>query len=168
MQKIPVKLAAPGMKLAKAVVREDGITLVGEGVELSESLIARFEQSGISTITVKGNPVQMDGLPGSTDYDKRAERINHLFRKHTDNAFMMTLKKVLSQYFRLKAAAIAAAVAEAAAAEAAEAAAAAAAEEAEANGAAPADGAADAGMKKNAAQQGKNGIGSLLSRKVKA
>ncbi|MFV0347052.1 MAG: hypothetical protein ACK5JO_00595 [Halodesulfovibrio sp.] len=167
MQKIPVKLAAPGMTLAKAVVREDGITLVGEGVELSESLIARFEQSGISTITVKGHPVLLDGLPGSTDYGKRAERLDQLFRKHTDNTFMMTLKKVLSQYFRLKAAAIAAAAAEAAAIEAAEAAAAAAAEEAEANGEAPAEGAVAAGAKKNGAQQGKNGFGSLLSRKVK-
>lgn len=161
MQKIPVKLAAPGMKLAKAVVREDGITLVGEGVELSESLIARFEQSGISTISVKGNPVQLDGLPGSTDYGKRAERMDHLFRKHSDDNFMMTLKKVLTQYFRLKAAALAAIAAEAAEAEAAHEGQ----EGTEAEGAPQTEGAPSGAGK---SKQGKNGISALLSRKVKA
>lgn len=106
------------MKLAKAVVRDDGITLVGDGVELTESLIARFEQAGIGSITVKGNPVQMDDLPGGTDYSRRAARLDHLFRKHTDNTFMMTLKKVLNQYFKIKSAAIAAAAAAEAQAEA--------------------------------------------------
>ncbi len=123
MQKIPVKMAAPGMTLAKPVVRADGITLVGAGVELSEALIARFEQAAIGTISVKGTPVQMDDLPGDTDYGRRAARMDHLFRKHAGDPFMMTLKKVLSQYFRLKAAAVAAeAAAEAAAAETSEAA----------------------------------------------
>ncbi|GFM35686.1 hypothetical protein [Desulfovibrio psychrotolerans] len=111
MQKIPVKLAAPGMILAKPVVRDNGITLVGEGVELTESLIARFEQSGVGSVTVQGNPVQMDGLAGGTDFGRRAERMEHLFRKHGDDPFMMTMKKVLVQYFRLKAASAAAAAA---------------------------------------------------------
>lgn len=117
MQKIPVKLAAPGMILAKPVVRDNGITLVGEGVELTESLIARFEQSGVGFVTVQGNPVQMDGLAGGTDFGRRAERMEHLFRKHGDDPFMMTMKKVLVQYFRLKAASAAAAAAVAATAE---------------------------------------------------
>lgn len=108
MQKIPLSLAAPGMTLAKAVVREDGITLVGEGAELSEALLTRFEQSGIASITVKGTPVDMANLPGGTDYNKRAERLQHLFRKHSGDRFMMTLKNMLNQYFTLKAAALAA------------------------------------------------------------
>lgn len=96
------------MILAKPVVRDNGITLVGEGVELSDALVARIEQAGVGTVTVKGNPVQMDSLSGSTDYDRRATRMEHLFRRHATDPFMQTLKKVLIQYFRLKAAAAAA------------------------------------------------------------
>ena len=108
MQKIPLSLAEPGMTLAKAVVREDGITLVGEGTELSETLLARFEQSGISSVTVKGSPVDMSALPGGTDFTKRADRLPHLFRKHGEERFMLALQNMLAQYFTLKAAAMAA------------------------------------------------------------
>lgn len=108
MQKIPTNLAEPGMTLAKAVIREDGITLVGEGAELTEALIARFEQANISSVTVKGTPLDLASLPGGTDYAKRAERLEFLFRKHTESSVMMTLKRVFSQYFTIKAAALAA------------------------------------------------------------
>ncbi len=120
MQKIPLKLAAPGMTLAKPVVRDNGITLVGEGVELTPSLLARFEQSGIASVTVEGSPVRLDELAGGTDFGRRVERLDFLFRKHENDAFMVTLKKVIARHFHMRAAVLAAEEAARAAAKAAE------------------------------------------------
>ncbi|MFV0421748.1 hypothetical protein [Oleidesulfovibrio sp.] len=117
MQKIPLKLAAPGMKLAKAVERADGITLIGEGTELSEALIARIGQTGVSSIVVQGTPVDLDGLDGGADYGKIRKRLGPLFRKHEGDRFMLALRATLDRYFHAKAAE---AAAEAAALKAAE------------------------------------------------
>ncbi len=103
MQKIPVKLAAPGMKLAKPVTRENGMVVIAEGAELSESLIARLEQMNIERITVKGNPVDMNG-DGSSSWDKRAERLDHLFRRYRKDKWMSRVKGFFKGYFELKAA----------------------------------------------------------------
>lgn len=118
MQKIPLKLAAPGMKLAKAVERTDGITLIGADTELSEALIARIGQAGVSSIVVQGTPVDLDGLDGGADFGKIRERLGYLFRKHESDRFMLALRATLDRYFHAKAAE---AAAEAAALKAAEA-----------------------------------------------
>jgi len=56
MQKIPVEKALKGMVLAKPVARENGVVLMGEGTELSESLIGKLKDLEIQSITVKGRP----------------------------------------------------------------------------------------------------------------
>jgi len=104
MQKIPLKLAAAGMKLAKSVERADGIVLVGEGTELSDPLITRIGQAGVSSIVVQGSPVDMDGLEGGADYGRIRGRLEHLFRKHRDDRFMAALHGTFDRYFRAKAA----------------------------------------------------------------
>ncbi|MDD4732794.1 MAG: hypothetical protein PHX58_12755 [Desulfovibrio sp.] len=116
MQKIPLKLAQPGMVLARAVSRENGITVVAEGVELTEPLITRLESMKIERLVVKGNPVRMEG-GGSTAFDVRVERLDHLFRAYRDDQWMRKVKAFLANYFRLKAAAQAAAQAAAEAAQ---------------------------------------------------
>ncbi|MEK6591399.1 MAG: hypothetical protein AABZ11_12065, partial [Nitrospinota bacterium] len=57
MQKIPLSLAKPGMKLAKAVLNENGLILCGEGTELNEMLISRLAGMDIQRVTVEGHPV---------------------------------------------------------------------------------------------------------------
>jgi len=104
MQKIPLKLAQPGMVLARAVSRENGITVVAEGVELTDSLITRLESMKIERLVVKGSPVRMEG-GGSTAFDVRVERLDHLFRAYRDDQWMRKVKAFLANYFRLKAAA---------------------------------------------------------------
>ncbi len=108
MQRIPLKLALPGMKLARAVEREDGITVVGEGVELTQALIDRLGSMEIERVVVKGQPVNLAEVCGATAYDKRLERLDHLFRRHTSDQWMLKVKSFLSRYFELKAAAQAA------------------------------------------------------------
>lgn len=108
MQKIPLALAKAGMVLARSVVRENGITVVAEGYALTDSLIQRLEGMKIERIVVKGNPLRMEG-GGSTAYDQRLERLDHLFRAYGKDQWMRKVKAFLANYFRLKAAAQAAA-----------------------------------------------------------
>ncbi|MGE4291307.1 MAG: hypothetical protein AB7E32_03755 [Desulfovibrio sp.] len=107
MQKIPLKLARPGMVLARPVVRENGITIVAEGFELTDSLIQRLEGMKIERIVVKGNAVSMEG-GGTTAFDERLGRLDHLFRAYEKDQWMRKVKAFLANYFRLKAAAQAA------------------------------------------------------------
>ncbi len=111
MQKIPLKLAKPGMVLAKPVLRDNGLVLMAEGAELSQALLDRLERMEVGSITVKGNPVDMEGASGGTQYAKVIERLDHLFRKYKSDPFMNKLKVHLRNYFQVKAAAEAAALA---------------------------------------------------------
>lgn len=103
MQKIPLNLAKPGMKLAKPILRENGLVLVAENTELSESLLERLERMEVAMITVQGNPVDLGG-GGKNPYTIRIERLEHLFRKHGDDPWMVKLRTHLKDYFLLKAA----------------------------------------------------------------
>jgi len=108
VQKIPVRLAKPGMVLAKPLLRDNGLVLVAEGTEISEALLGRLASMNVEAVVVKGTPLDMEGLGGSSAYAKRAERLDHLFRKYRHDPFMAKLKARLKQYFQLKAAAQAA------------------------------------------------------------
>lgn len=103
MQKIPLNLATPGMKLAKPVTRENGMVVIAEGMELTDSLIARMENMNIDKIVVKGNPVDLGGEGGDTAFGKRLERLDHLFRRQ-DSPWMQKVKEFFHKYFKLKAA----------------------------------------------------------------
>ena len=105
MQKIPIDLARPGMKLAKAVVKEGGMTIMAEDMELTESLISRLENMKVDRITVQGHPVEMGGAGSGTVYAERVERLDVLFRRYTADKWMMRVKDRMTQYFRIKAAA---------------------------------------------------------------
>ncbi len=126
------------MVLAEPVMRSDGLTLAGPGLELTESIIERIQAAGADTVTVEGHPLEGDDEQGNLQ--ALADGLGRTFRRHKDNAFMMTLHNMLAEYF---AGAIAARKAreeaarkraEAAAKAAAEAAAKAAAQSAEAGG----------------------------------
>lgn len=105
MQKIPIDLAKPGMKLAKPVTKEGGMTIMAEGMELNDNHINRLQSMSIDRITVKGHPVDMGGAGAGTKWGERQERLDHLFRKHTTDKWMMRVKGRMAQYFRIKAAA---------------------------------------------------------------
>ncbi|MFP4071150.1 MAG: hypothetical protein ACLFTB_03785 [Desulfovibrionales bacterium] len=105
MQKIPLELAQAGMVLEKPLLRENGLVLVAEGTELTETLIGRLENMKITSIVVQGEPVEMEGMSG-TSYAKRIERLDHLFRGHEDQ-WMQKVKLFLRHYFQSRAAVVA-------------------------------------------------------------
>ncbi len=108
MQKIPIDLARPGMKLARPVERENGITVMAADMELTQPLIDRIQSMNIDRIIVHGHPVDMGGAMGGTKFDERLKRMPHLFRVYKKDKWMMMVQKRLESYFRIKAAAQAA------------------------------------------------------------
>ena len=108
MQRIPLKLAKPGMVLAEPLLRDDGITLAGVGFELTEAVIERFRQAGVSVIVVEGA-----GPGRSIELEQLASRLPMLFRRHAGNPFMMGLQGILAKHYAAKIAALKAAEEEA-------------------------------------------------------
>lgn len=59
MQRLSLDLLKPGMVLAKAVLNEKGMALCGEGAELSAAMIERLKRMCVSSVVVKGQPVDL-------------------------------------------------------------------------------------------------------------
>lgn len=97
MQKIPIRLAREGMILAQPVLDAEERVLMGEGVALTDSTIARLETAGIRTILIKGDP-----QAGPSGAQKVLDRLDHLFRKQEQESFMAAVKKMLIQYYNGK------------------------------------------------------------------
>ena len=93
------------MILAEAVMRPDGMTLAGPGLELTDSLIERIRNIGVGSIVVEGS----HGGGNAAELETVYTNLPHIFRRHTNDAFMMTLHNMLSQYFKRRIAEIKAA-----------------------------------------------------------
>jgi len=100
MQKIPLTLAKPGMKLAKPITKANGMPIIAAGVELTESLIDRLDGMGIDKVFVVG-----DAVAASQNPTERVARLDHLFRRLEDDPFQAKVKRYLREYFTIKAAA---------------------------------------------------------------
>jgi hypothetical protein len=103
MQKIPLELARAGMVLEKPIMRENGLILVAEGTELSETLIGRLRTMEVEFVLVHGHPLDLEGLGGESSAGKRLERLDQLFRRH-DDEWMLKVKAFLKNYFQSRAA----------------------------------------------------------------
>lgn len=107
MQKIPLGLAKPGMKLAKPAVKEGGMVIAAQGMEITERLIERLENMNVDSVVVEGNP--LDPSAGEdTPFARIAGRLDHLFRRYGEDKVMMQVKQALQGYFQMKAAHLAA------------------------------------------------------------
>lgn len=98
MQKIPLASAVTGMVLARDIVRNDnpkGPPICGKGVTLTDSLIERLKRMGVSTVTVEGRPVQMEG---DKSLEEILEDLDRRFNKVEDDPLTGKLKKIYRQY----------------------------------------------------------------------
>ena len=76
MQKIPLMLAKARMTLARDVFRGDspiGMPVCGKGTELTDALIARFDNMDIQTVYVEGHPVWEEGERSFDDLQRELE-----------------------------------------------------------------------------------------------
>ncbi len=103
MQKIPLKLATPGMKLAKPVMNDRGMTLCGPGTELTEQTIGRLSEMDVKRIAVEGHPIDTGREEKSLsqeldDLDVRFRRVDgDPLMKKIKNAFADVLKERAEQ-----------------------------------------------------------------------
>jgi len=93
MQKIPIHLAEPGMVLAKPIISETGMPLCGEETVLTESIIARLKKMQITSITLKGTPVDSGAKQASNA--ECVKELNARFSKIKNDPLMDKLKAAI-------------------------------------------------------------------------
>ncbi len=98
MQKISIEQAAAGMILAKPVTNPKGITLCGEGTELTDNLIQRLKAMEITRIAVEGHPVD-DGTDEMSP-ETLHEILEDRFRYVHDSPVLMTVKRIIWKRMR--------------------------------------------------------------------
>ena len=101
MQKIPLNQAVAGMVLAADVTKADGNVLAPADSPLDDTILRRLELAGIKKIVVQGKPVR--GADMGYNARARLKRLEHLFRAHQHDRFMMTLKNMLYKHFQERA-----------------------------------------------------------------
>lgn len=97
VQKIPLSLATPGMKLLYAVAGANGTPLAEANELLDSAALHRIELAGIKEIIVYDNAVP--GYDMGYNVVKRLERLPFLFRQQQDDVFMARLQGVLHKHF---------------------------------------------------------------------
>ena len=100
MQTMPLELVKPGMKLAKSVNNDKGMTLCGEGVVLTEALIGRLSDMGVRRVTVKGHPT--DTNDDGKSLSQQIDALDARFRYVEGNPLMRKVKHVLLEYLKQK------------------------------------------------------------------
>jgi len=92
MPKIPVGKLKPGMKLAKPVTAKNGMVMLGEGTELTETWIERIHDMDITSIFVDGPPVQ------TLSKEEALANLEARFAQVEDKPYMNLIKKVTKEH----------------------------------------------------------------------
>src|ERR1035437_6072456 len=98
MQKIPLMLAKSGMVLARDVFRGDspiGIPICGKDTELTDSLIARFENMDVQSVYVEGHPVWEEG---ERSFDDLLRDLDSRFSKTLQEPLSVVLHDIYKAY----------------------------------------------------------------------
>ena len=97
MQKIPLDRVQAGMVLASDVMTADGKVLAAADSSVDDAMLRRLELAGVTKLVVQGKPVP--GADMGYDTGARLKKLDHFFRAHQDNRFMMALKNMLFKHF---------------------------------------------------------------------
>lgn len=95
MQKLPIYLAKPGMILARAVAKDNGMALCAEGTELTAALIERLMQMNVTRLTVMGRPVDTGEQPKPVE--DRIRDMEGRFDRVRDDPLMMRIMDAVSR-----------------------------------------------------------------------
>jgi inorganic pyrophosphatase/exopolyphosphatase len=95
MQKISLKQATAGMKLAKPVENDRGMTLCGAGTELTGDTIDRLIRMEVKKITVEGHPV--DTGQEEKSLDQLLKELDGRFKKVAGDPLMKKIKRMISK-----------------------------------------------------------------------
>jgi hypothetical protein len=81
-----------GMRLAKPVLNENGMVLMGEDTELTDPMIERLRRADTATVYVKGMSKPEKSL------DEMLLDLNRRFEKVENEPYMPILKKALTEH----------------------------------------------------------------------
>ncbi len=98
MQRLPLAYIRPGMKTFEEVIDAQGRVLCGKGIELTEDLIQKFAELGVSYITVEGTPVK---LPWERTFSEEISLLEERF-KGIEDEFILQIKEILKEILAFK------------------------------------------------------------------
>ena len=98
MQRLPLSYIRPGMKTFEEVVDAQGRVLCGKGVEISETMLQKFHELGVSYITVEGAPVK---LPWEKTLEEELELLEKRF-SNVDDEFLLNVKEIIKEVLTMK------------------------------------------------------------------
>jgi hypothetical protein len=75
--------------------------LAPAGSPVNDALLRRLELAGVTKLVVQGKPVP--GADMGYDAQARANRLEHLFRAHQNDSFMMALQELWHKHFQARA-----------------------------------------------------------------
>lgn len=98
MIKVPVNSLKPGMKLAKPVLNDGGMILLGEGTELTEAHIGRLQKmSSMGNVSVVGDAkpektleqalAALDARFKKTENEPHMGMLKRIFRAHVEESY---------------------------------------------------------------------------------
>lgn len=94
MQRLPLSYIKPGMKTYEEVVDANGRVLCGKGVGLTADHIKRFEEFGVTFVTVEGNPVK---LPWEKELEEELKELEKRFEGITDEN-LLEIKRLFKEF----------------------------------------------------------------------
>jgi len=89
MPKISSDKLQPGMKLAKPIIGKNGMTLLGEGTELTERWIGNIQDMNLEGIYVEG-PSEQD-----VPLDEALALLEQRFETVQDKPYMASIKSIV-------------------------------------------------------------------------
>jgi len=89
MPKIASDKLLPGMKLAKPIIGKNGMTLLGEGTELTERWIGNIQDMNVEWISVEG-PSEQD-----VPLDEALASLEKRFETVDDKPYMASIKELV-------------------------------------------------------------------------
>lgn len=96
---LPVQEARPGMRLAADVRNSGGGTLLAAQAELTAESLTGLLRRGIDIVTVDIQDTRT-AEEIARELAQAEARIDHLFRRHIDDAEMLELKQAVLDYRR--------------------------------------------------------------------
>lgn len=94
VKKIHVESIKPGMRLARGLTNEGGITLFSEGTTLSESQINRIKTMNIGSVYVEGSSAP------AVPIEEEAAMLDNRFKRAENDPNMLKLKNMVRQYIQ--------------------------------------------------------------------
>ena len=89
MPKIASDKLLPGMKLAKPIIGKNGMTLLGEGTELTERWIGNIQDMNVEWISVEGPSEQ------NVPLDEALASLEKRFETVDDKPYMASIKELV-------------------------------------------------------------------------